>query len=144
MKYQFILKEAYDDDWWDDPADDGDDCDDDEIVLKGVLADRDDGGDDADCDDADEADDENVFRAALADRDQQQQEACSRCSYNTRTLGITIVMMVMMINDQIIKDLTIIMIITKKLLSLWKWCKPLLRFQKANIRLQRTWLPNDK
>ena len=87
-------KEAYDD-YCDDPADDGDDCDDDVIVLKGELADRDDGGDDADCDDADEADDENVSRAELADRDQQQQEACSRCSYNTRTaLRITNVIVI--------------------------------------------------
>ena len=67
--------------------------------MRAELADRDDGGDDADCDDADEADDENVPRGELADRDQQQQEACSRCSYNTRTLGITIVVIIMMIND---------------------------------------------
>ena len=55
--------------------------------------------DDADNDGEDCDDDENVLRAELADRDQQQQEACSRCSYNTRTLGITIVMVIMMIND---------------------------------------------
>ena len=62
--------------------------------MRAALADRDDDDNDDDYDD-----DENILRAELADRDQQQQEACSRCSYNTRTLGITIVMMIMMIND---------------------------------------------